>query len=321
MELVKTHRETAPVIGPPTIQDALDAFIANQDVMPNSRKVYRQNLKQFFTWVDLKDYDIKSLTRVQLIEYKEELLQAGKSSLTVSSYISSVRRFYEWAEANRFSPNIAKGVKSPRKQQQFKKQPLGLDQVKTLLNAAKTTPGGDLKAVRNYAILNLMVMTALRTIEVVRANVEDIGYMQGTRVLHIHGKGRVEKDRFVILDDDAYFPILDYLNKRGDKTGPLFTSTSNNNRGKRLTTKTISELSKQTFRRIGIDTPEYTAHSLRHTAIVNARRGGATAERTQGMAGHAGPGTTQLYDEFFRTEERIKNPAEKFLADYYRAIR
>jgi integrase/recombinase XerC/integrase/recombinase XerD len=43
------------------------------------------------------------------------------SSLTVGPYIT-VRRFYEWTEANKYHPNVAKGIKTPKRKQQFKKQ-------------------------------------------------------------------------------------------------------------------------------------------------------------------------------------------------------
>ena len=48
-------------------------------------------------------------------------MASGKSSLTVGTYITTVRRFYAWAEAKKYYPNIAKGVKTPKRAQQFKK--------------------------------------------------------------------------------------------------------------------------------------------------------------------------------------------------------
>ncbi len=42
------------------------------------------------------------------------------NSLTVGSYITSVRRFYEWTEANKFYPSVAKGIKATKRKQQFK---------------------------------------------------------------------------------------------------------------------------------------------------------------------------------------------------------
>jgi integrase len=81
--------------------------------------------------------------------------------------------------------------------------------------------------------------TGLRTIEVIRASVEDITFKGGQRVFST-GKGRDEKDNFVLLTDKSYQPI-EYLATRENikSSDPLFTSTSNNSKGERLTTRTM----------------------------------------------------------------------------------
>src|SRR5690606_13015477 len=106
------------------VEELVQAFIDSQDVKGSSKGTYYRTLKQYFTWISAKGYNLATVNRVTILEYKEDLLSSGKSSLSVGSYITSVRRFYEWAEANKFYPNIAKGVKSPKRKQQFKKQPL-----------------------------------------------------------------------------------------------------------------------------------------------------------------------------------------------------
>jgi integrase/recombinase XerD len=131
------------------------------------------------------------------------------SSLTVGSYITSVRRFYEWTEANKYYPNVAKGIKTPKRRQQFKKQPLLPSQATALLSYYQD------KALRDYAIITLLLRTGLRTIEIIRANVEDITYKGSQRVLLVQGKGRDERDNFVLLTDKAYQPIAQYLDTRG----------------------------------------------------------------------------------------------------------
>ena len=89
---------------------------------------------------------------------------------------------------------------------------------------------------RDYAIINLIVRTGLRTIEVHRANVEDIKMRGSQRILEIQGKGHNDKNNFVMLTPKAYKPIEDYLNARGvkDNTEPLFTSKSNRTRSERI---------------------------------------------------------------------------------------
>ena len=85
------------------VTTAIQAFASSQDVKPSSRSLYSRTLNTFFDWVNASGRTVSALTVVDLIAYKEELLSGGKSSLTVASYINSLRRFYEWAEANKIS--------------------------------------------------------------------------------------------------------------------------------------------------------------------------------------------------------------------------
>jgi integrase/recombinase XerC/integrase/recombinase XerD len=235
------------------------------------------------------------------------------SSLTVGSYITSVRRFYEWTEANKYYPNVAKGIKTPKRKQQFKKQPLLPVQATALLNFYQD------KALRDYAIINLLLRTGLRTIEVIRASVEDITFKGGQRVLLVQGKGRDEKDDFVLLTNKAYKPLAEYLASRGNisSSEPLFISTSNNSKGGRLTTRTISYIAKEGLKAIGLDEKSYTAHSLRHTTAVNILRAGGSLETAQFTLRHSNPATTQIYTATLNEERRLQNSGEALIDNLY----
>jgi len=311
-KVVKIAQDLATV-SPQRIEELVDSFINSQDVKLSSKLLYRRTLKQYFNWVTKKGYLLSEIARPQLLEYKEELLLSGMSSLTVGSYITSVRRFYEWTEANKFYPNIAKGIKSPKRKQQFKKQPLLPAQATALLNYYQD------KALRDYAIISLLLRTGLRTVEVIRASAEDIVFKGSQRVLLVQGKGRDEKDNFVILTDKAYQPISQYLATRGNLKGsdPLFTSTSNNSKGERLTTRSISFIAKEGLKAIGLDERSFTAHSLRHTTAVNILRAGGSLETAQFTLRHSNPATTQIYTASLNEERRLQNSGEALIDSLY----
>ena len=311
-EVLNTSQDIS-IISTPNKEFLVDAFINAQDVKQSSKQLYRRTLKQYFNWIDKKDYSLSEIARAQLLEYKEELLSSGMSSLTVGSYITSVRRFYEWAEANKYYPNVAKGIKTPKRKQQFKKQPLLPAQATALLNYFQD------KALRDYAIINLLLRTGLRTIEIIRANVEDITFKGSQRVLLVQGKGRDEKDNFVILTDKTYQPIAQYLTNRDSINGlePLFISTSNNSKGDRLTTRTISYIAKEGLKAIGLDERAFTAHSLRHTTAVNILRAGGSLEMAQFTLRHANPATTQIYTASLNEERRLQNSGEALIDSLY----
>lgn len=298
---------------PLRLEELVNSFIEAQDVKQSSKKLYRRTIKQYFNWVNNKNYILSDIARPQIIEYKEDLLSSGMSSLTVGSYITSVRRFYEWAEANKLYPNVAKGIKTPKRKQQFKKQPLLPEQATELLNYYEN------KLNRDYAIINLLLRAGLRTIEVIRANVEDLTFKGSQRVLMVHGKGRDEKDNFVIITDKTFKPIEAYLNSRGkiNSSEPLFISTSNNSKGARLTTRTISKIAKEGLKAIGLNDKSFTAHSLRHTTAVNILRAGGSLEMAQFTLRHTNPATTQIYTATLNEERRLKNSGEALIDSLY----
>jgi integrase/recombinase XerC/integrase/recombinase XerD len=312
MEIVVKTAQDVATVGSQRIEELVDSFIASQDVKLSSKLLYRRTLKQYFNWVTKKNYLLSEIARPQLLEYKDELLLSGISSLTVGSYITSVRRFYEWTEANKFYPNVAKGIKTPKRKQQFKKQPLLPAQATNLLNYYQD------KTLRDYAIISLLLRTGLRTIEVIRASVEDITFKGGQRVLLIKGKGRDEKDNFVLLTDKTYQPIADYLATRtATGSAPLFTSTSNNSKGERLTTRSISYIAKEGLKAIGLDERSFTAHSLRHTVAVNILDAGGSLYQAQMSLRHSNPATTQIYLATREERERLKNSGEALIDSLY----
>jgi integrase/recombinase XerC/integrase/recombinase XerD len=311
MDIVKVAQDI--VIDSQRVEGLIDSFIQTQDVKQSSKLLYRRTLKQYLNWVYTKGYLLSEISRPHILQYKEDLVASGMSSLTVGSYITSVRRFYEWTEANKYYPNVAKGIKTPKRKQQFKKQPLLPEQATALLSYYQS------KALRDYAIISLLLRTGLRTIEVIRANVEDITFKGSQRVLLVHGKGRDEKDNFVLLTEKAYQPIAEYLATRGkaNSSEPLFISSSNNSKGERLSTRSISYIAKEGLKAIGLDERSFTAHSLRHTTAVNILRAGGSLETAQFTLRHSNPATTQIYTATLNEERRLQNSGEALIDSLY----
>jgi len=298
---------------PQRIEELLGAFVANYDAKQSSKALYRRVLKQYFIWVDKKGYLLSQIAREHILEYRAELLASGMSSLTVAAYLTAVKVFYAWAEANKLYPNVAKGAKLPRREHKFERLPLSQEQSQALASYSQTL------TLRDHAIINLLHRTGLRTIEASRANIGDIQERGGKRILLVQGKGRDAKDNFVILTDKAYLPIAQYLKtrKRAKKEEPLFVSLSNNSQGRRLSTREMSHIAKEGLKAIGLDSRAYTAHSLRHTTAVSILRAGGRLEDAQGVLRHSNPATTQIYLHTIKEEMRLKNAPEELLDSLY----
>lgn len=313
MKLATVTPTPTAIVDPTRIDELLDKFIDEADVRHSSKQLYRRTLRQYFNYIIKRGYSLANITRAHVLEYKETLLGSGMSSLTVSSYINSVRLFYEWTEAHKYYPNVAKDIRSPKRRQLYRRSPLSPEQATALLSYFKE------QQLRDYAIVNLLLRTGLRTIEVIEANVEDITHSGGQRVLKLRGKGGTDKESVVVLTDKAYKPIEEYLAQRGSalSSAPLFLCNSNNNNSGRLTTRTISKIAKEGLKAIGLTDRSFTAHSLRHTTGTNILRAGGTLEQAQSTLRHSNPATTQIYTAYFRDEQRIKNSGEALLDSLY----
>lgn len=295
---------------PYVIDNLIGAYVSTLDVKPSSRNLYARTIRPFFNWIREQGARLDALGLADIVAYKDHLNEQRLSPKTVTAYIVAVRKFYVWAEATKLYPNIARSVKTgSRRAKTPIKQHLPEEKAHELLETVKG------KTPRDYAIINLLLRTGLRTIELVRADVGDITIMDGRRVLKVWGKGHDTKDDFVILSDEAYKPIADYLATRGRyKAGdPLFTSESQRDKGGRLTTRSISRIAKDNLRTIGLDAREYTAHSLRHTTAVTILKHGGRLEDVQTVLRHASPVTSQIYVESIKREQRLQNAPEMIL--------
>lgn len=202
------------------------------------------------------------------------------------------------------------GIKAPKIEKGHKKDYLAANQVKSILTGINRS---NLEGLRNYAIMALMITGGLRTIEVARANVEDLAVVGGVSVLYIQGKGRTDKTEFVKINSQVERAIREYLVARGQIKGsePLFVSCSRRNRGQRLTTRTISSVCKLAMISAGLVSQRLTAHSLRHTAVTLALLAGLALAEVQHFARHSNIATTQIYAHNI---DRIKSQCENIIA-------
>lgn len=76
---------------------------------------------------------------------------------------------------------------------------------------------------------------------------------------------------------------------------PLFSNHSYISHDSPIHEEFISHMVKKYLRKIGIDSPRITAHSLRHTAAVLALDAGAGLYEVQQMLGHRDVRMTSLY--------------------------
>ena len=286
----------------------VEAYLASLDLKPRSKETYRKAIGYFFAYLDREG--IVTATRADVIAYKEELTQQY-STCTAASYLTAIRSFFNFLNAETGYPNICAGVKNPRSRRSgHLKDALSAQQAQKVL---ATMPRETVADKRDFAIITLLTLTGLRTIEIERANIEDIRSLDGVKVLYVWGKGRDSKDEYVKLTGLPLEAISEYLEAREDaegkltETAPLFASVSRRDYGQRITARSVSRIAKEALKAAGFDDSRLTAHSFRHTAVTLALKGGASIRDAQQMARHGNVLTTERYAHDLR---RLENAAE-----------
>lgn len=287
----------------------LAAFLDSQDLRQKSRETYYWGMVQYFRWMQESGHAMKSMTPADVMSFKNFMVKKRLSPLTIGSYLTAVRQFYKWTENTMLYPNIARSVKPPRGKKGFRKMHLNETEASDMLAYLKS------KSLRDYAIVNLILRTGLRTIEVVRADVEDIRHKRGRRILKVWGKGYDDKDNFVILGDAVWNPIQEYLNTRcmQSKKEPLFVTDGKGHRGARMSTRSVQYVCKESMKAIGLEGHEYSAHSLRHTTAVLILKNGGDWQDVQRVLRHSSPATSQIYSASIEEEVRLDRNPESIL--------
>jgi integrase/recombinase XerD len=176
-----------------------------------------------------------------------------------------------------------------------------------LLDAAGAEDDGDVHALRDRALLELLYAAGLRISEAVGLDREDLS-TDGSFV-RVIGKG--DKERLVPVGDVA----LDWLGRwiegprsvlleagraKHGRGGPLFVG----DRGGRLARQQAWAAVKRASARAGL-AARISPHTLRHSFATHLLEGGADLRIVQELLGHASISTTQLYTHL--TGERIRD--------------
>lgn len=301
--------------------DLFQRFIEYTDREPTTVKGYITCLRRFVEW--MQDTGITQPQRADILTYKEYLngatfgrtgaepLKAG----TKQQYLRAVKHFFKWTAAEGLYPNIADNVHGVKvRHDTHKKDALERDAVKEIADHIdRSTEAGK----RLYCMYLLCISCGLRTVEINRANVEDIKSMGSRTYLYLQGKGHSEHDQPVLLIPEVKEAVRDYLESRSDhytNKSPLFVSTSNRSKGQRIAPTTISTMLKEALVSAGYDSDRLTAHSLRHTSGTGAYKATGNIYLAQKHQRHADPATTEIY---VHAEEREDRNTEQQVFDYY----
>ena len=222
--------------------------------------------------------------------------------------LSAIKSFFKYltVRTKQLEENPVAELEYPKLRKSLPKY-LSMEQSAALL---RSVSGQNEK--RDYAILMLFLNCGIRRSELVGLNLTDV-YEDRIRVV---GKGN--KERFVYFGTpcrkaiDAYLP--ERIKQELTDNRALFGSRN----GNRISTDAVHRLVKKALMQAGLDSTQFSAHKLRHTAATMMLSGGVDVKTVQEVLGHENLNTTQIYTHIENTELKVAaeaNPLSKL--DFY----
>ena len=223
---------------------------------------------------------------------------------------ATLRSFYKYLtnKAKLMDVNPVQELDPPRLKKTLPKY-LNLNESVNLLESVEGQ-----NAVRDFCILTLFLNCGLRISELVGLNKTDVRGDQ----LRVLGKGN--KERILYLNDSCQKALQDWIVERDmltlDNENALFVTKQNR---KRITRAAVHKLVKKHLADAGLDSTQYSAHKLRHTAATLMLQNGVDVRTLQEVLGHDHLNTTQIYTHV--DNESLRTAAKASPLSHVKAVK
>jgi site-specific recombinase XerD len=270
---------------------------------------YESAVRAFVAWFATQNnepFNPSRLTPIDLSGYRNALQQNAAAS-TVNVHLCALRSFCVWlVEHGKIATNPCLRLKAVGMQAPLAPKALTAPQVNALLREAQWTR----HALRDYAIMQVLVQTGIRISECVALRLADVQMSERQGQITVRA-GKGNKVRVVPLNASARRALLEYLAARWSVaaewksvltawtsqpvTTPLWRSQKGNRLSVRAMSGVVEQLVELCVRRKLV--PEDTsAHTLRHTFATNYLKDyPGDLVGLAALLGHSSLETTRIY--------------------------
>ncbi|MDL2246353.1 tyrosine-type recombinase/integrase [Methanobrevibacter sp. OttesenSCG-928-K11] len=253
----------------------------------NTVKTYNSIINDFYNYLknEKKLYNDKHFLR----SFRLYIQYLKRDKLVSQNYIYLVTVVVKkFLEHNKLY--FLDDVESPKRTKSLPKS-LNEKEVYNLINSIKWDNEKDNPAkirmkTRDKLILTILYSSGLRVSELINLRVNDIDFDE--RTMRIRGKG--DKDRVVLIDENAKKMIIDYLAIRESDNEYLIINKFN----KPITSRYIQKMIKDYGNKANIQ-KTVTPHILRHSFATHLLKNGVDIRVIQQLLGHSSLSTTQIY--------------------------
>jgi site-specific recombinase XerD len=208
------------------------------------------------------------------------------------------------------------GIKRRKGSIQKAKKPLLIINLKQTINVLDNQKIEDIKKIRDRSIILIGFSGGFRRNEIVSLDYDDLDFVsEGLKITIRRSKtdqfGEGSLKGLPYFDNPLYCPvksIQDWLKLSKIKSGPLFRRFSKGLRltENRLTDQSVAILLKHYLELAGIDSKDYSGHSLRSGFATSAAESGVEERTIMAMTGHK---STEMVRRYIKEANLFKNNA------------
>ncbi len=252
-----------------------------------------------FDEIPIDDIDLEFISKITLNDIYDYLAylsrDRGLNAASRARKVSTIRSFFKYltSKTHQLSFNPVDDLDTPKIMKSLPKY-LSLDESVHLLQSVQGR-----YQIRDYCILMIFLNCGLRISELVNLNLGDVH----NDYLRVLGKGN--KERIVFLNDACKSSLADYISFRESQhpldAKALFISSHRT----RISRGAVHLLVKKHLGESGLDSSQYSAHKLRHTAATLMLQNGVDVRTLQEVLGHEHLNTTQIYTHVDNSDLRM----------------
>ena len=238
-----------------------------------------------------------------------------KRRLVSIGVIHKLKGFYLDTKHPSIIENIM-GIKRRKGSIQIAKKPILINSLKQIINVIDKQKREEIKKFRDRSIILIGFSGGFRRNEIVSLDYEDLDFVPEGLKINVR---RSKTDQFgegftkalPYFDNSQFCPVMSlkkWIQISNITSGALFRRFSKGSKlsENRLTDQTVALLIKEYLKLTGIDSNNYSGHSLRSGFATSAAESGAEERSIMAMTGHK---STEMVRRYIKEANLFKNNA------------
>jgi site-specific recombinase XerD len=246
---------------------------------------------------------------------KDAKMSTLKRRLVSIGVIHKIKGYYLDTKHPAIIENIM-GIKRRKGSVQKSKKPILVNNLKTIINIIDQQDKEEIKKLRDRSIILIGFSGGFRRNEIVSLDYDDLDFVpEGVKISLRRSKTDQFGEGFTkalpYFDSSQYCPVVslkNLLDLSKINSGPVFRRFVKGSKlsENRLTDQTVALLIKEYLNLAGIDSKNFSGHSLRSGFATSAAESGAEERNIMAMTGHK---STEMVRRYIKEANLFKNNA------------